>query len=126
MDCPRCKIELERITIMERTGELEVDICNQCHGTWYDLGELSGLEQIVQPVFVEVRKIPNEYDQLTALACPKCKVVMKKADHTRDENVILDFCESCSGTWLDGGELTAIQKQNWFTTIFDLFKKLHS
>ena len=51
---------------------------------------------------------------------------MKKADHPRDENVILDYCESCSGIWLDGGELTAIQKETWLTSLFNLFKKLHA
>lgn len=126
IDCPRCKKELQPQIIKERRGEIEVDICDQCKGTWYDQGELNDLEKIVEPVFVEVRKIPNEYDQLTALACPKCKVIMKKADHPRDENVILDYCEECSGIWLDGGELTAIQKENWFSSVFNLFKKMHS
>ena len=126
MDCPRCKLEMHTQNIKEPSGEIEIDICSHCNGTWYDQGELNDLEKLVKPVFVEVRKIPNEYDQLTALSCPKCKVVMKKAEHPRDVNVILDYCEGCSGIWLDRGELTAIQKESWFSTIYNLFKKLHS
>ena len=124
MDCPRCKLEMHKQIITERSGEIEIDICSHCKGTWYDQGELTDLEKLVKPVFVEVRKIPVEYDQLTALACPKCKVLMKKAEHSRDENVILDYCEDCAGIWLDGGELTAIQKEGWLSTLFNLFKKM--
>jgi len=126
MDCPRCKLEMHTQKISERTGEIEVDICSHCKGTWYDQGELSDLEKLVKPVFIEVRNIPNEYDQLTALSCPRCKVIMKKAEHSRDVNVILDYCEACAGIWLDGGELTAIQKENWLGSVVDLFKKFHS
>lgn len=124
MDCPRCKLEMHKQKITERSGEIEIDICNHCKGTWYDQGELTDLEKLVKPVFVEIRKIPTEYDQLTALTCPKCKMIMQKAEHPRDENVILDYCEKCSGIWLDGGELTAIQKESWLMTIFNLLKKM--
>ena len=94
---------------------------------WFDKGELQPLEKISEPVLVEIRKIPGEWDQLTALNCPKClpEQRMKKDVHPKDEKVIFDYCENCEGIWLDGGELAAIQKQNWFVAVFQLFKKLH-
>ncbi|MFT6321427.1 MAG: Zn-finger nucleic acid-binding protein [Granulosicoccus sp.] len=49
---------------------------------------------------------------------------MKKAEHPRDKNVIIDYCEHCEGTWLDGGELEAIQKESWPIAIYNLLKKL--
>ena len=126
MNCPRCKTQLEAKTIVERQSEIQVDICSACQGIWFDKNELQPLENISQPVLMEWRKIPSEYDQLTALFCPSCTdhPLMKKVEHRRDEKVIMDFCENCHGIWLDGGELEAIQKESWFEAFFRLLGKL--
>jgi len=126
MDCPRCKTALEIQLIKERNTEIEVDICNSCKGIWFDKNELKPLENISEPVLMEWRKIPSEYDQLTALNCPHChgNPMMKKAEHPRDEKVILDYCENCDGIWLDGGELEAIQKESWFAAVFGLLGRM--
>ncbi len=127
MDCPRCQTTLETQPIVERNDRIIVDKCPSCQGIWFDKNELTPLENISEPVLIEWRKIPSEYDQLTALNCPFCPEhpMMKKAEHPRDEKVIYDYCESCSGIWLDGGELEAIQKESWVSAIANLFRKLH-
>jgi len=127
MNCPRCQTILERHPIIERHNEIIVDKCPSCQGIWFDKDELKPLEKISEPVLMEWRNIPNEYDQLTALTCPYCSdnPMMKKAEHPRDDKVIFDYCENCEGIWLDGGELEAIQKESWFSAIFNLFRKLH-
>ena len=126
MNCPRCKKTLETKIIKERQHEVEVDTCPDCQGIWFDKDELSVLENVSEPVVMEWRKIPNAYDQLTALFCPSCAEngLMKKAEHPRDEKVIMDYCVNCGGIWLDGGELEAIQKESWLSAIFNLMKKL--
>ena len=127
MNCPRCQTALETQPIIERNDEIIVDKCPSCQGIWFDKNELQPLENISEPVLMEWRKIPNEYDQLTALNCPFCSdhPMMKKAEHPRDEKVIFDFCERCEGIWLDGGELEAIQKESWVSAIVNLFRKMH-
>ena len=126
MNCPRCQSTLQTVVIPEAKFNLEVDQCPECKGIWFDQNELQAIENVIEPVLFEIRQIPSEYDQLTALHCPFCEdhPRMAKAEHQRDEQVIMDICEQCNGIWLDGGELEAIQKENWLTTLFNLFKKL--
>ena len=126
MNCPRCQTTLQMVIIPEQNMQLEVDQCSTCQGIWFDQNELQVIEKVIEPVFFEIRKIPSEYDQLTALNCPKCAdhPRMDKAEHPRDEQVIMDVCHHCNGIWLDGGELEAIQKENWLTSIFNLIKKM--
>lgn len=126
MNCPRCKTDLTTQIINERLSQFEIDVCLQCDGIWFDKNELQQIENLSQPVLVEWRKIPSEYDQLTALFCPSCNgnPLMKKAEHPRDEKVIFDYCESCEGIWLDGGELEAIQKESWLSAFVNFIGKI--
>jgi len=126
MNCPRCKSRLKNKTIVEPNDKFEIETCPTCEGYWFDKSELNILENISEPVLFEWRMLCTKYDQLTPLNCPSCgdHPMMKKAEHPRDEKVVIDYCEHCEGTWLDGGELDAIQKENWSITIFNLLKKL--
>lgn len=105
---------------------IEVDFCENCKGTWFDNGELSRVDTIIEPVVYEFRKIDPFTTQMEALYCPSCneKVLMSKAEHPRDNKVIHDYCPSCKGIWLDKGELEAIQKENWLTTVVKVFRWL--
>jgi len=126
-NCPRCEtVAMQHLIINERGGKIEVDQCSTCHGIWFDKGELVELEKVVEPVFMEFRKIPKEYDQLTGLWCPHCspQQMMNKERHDRDKQVIIDKCPRCEGVWLDGGELEAIQKENWVSALFGFIEKL--
>ena len=49
---------------------------------------------------------------------------MEKKQHPRDEEVIIDYCDTCGGVWLDAGELEAIQKENWWISLYNLIKKI--
>lgn len=124
--CPRCQTALEIDTIRERSGMIEVDRCPKCTGIWFDKGELQQVEKITEPVLFEIRRLPNEEEQLEIMDCPSCGEghPMEKHSHFRDENVIFDICTNCEGIWLDGGELEAIQQENWFKVFFDLMGKM--
>lgn len=126
MKCPRCQSTLQNVVIPEQKTKIEVDQCPDCKGIWFDYGELQEIERIVEPVLFEIRKIPSEYDQLTALNCPFCDLHprMDKAEHSRDAKVIMDICEHCNGIWLDGGELEAIQKESWWSAVTGLISKM--
>ncbi len=114
--CPRCASILTIDLLPERDLQIEVDKCPACLGIWFDQGELQRIDQVVEPVLIEFRHIPSEYDQLTAMNCPKCAEhpLMEKHEHPRDEQVIIDVCPSCQGIWLDGGELAAIQQESFW------------
>ena len=126
MDCPRCKATLKVRSIKDLHQDIEVDECPKCKGIWFDHEELQELELVTELTLWEVRRIPKKKEQLEALYCPKCEdhPLMKKAEHPRDERVILDYCETCNGIWLDGGELEAIQKEHWLIALRRLFRKM--
>lgn len=116
--CPRCNKELEPKTMRGVNVSVEVDICPRCGGSWFEKNELAIVDKIVEPVAIEIRKLPSVDQQLRSLNCPACiSVIMNKAYHNRDNKVILDYCPRCKGIWLDKGELDAIQKENWLITL---------
>ncbi len=122
MNCPRCATLLNTVECTEPSAPVEVDVCMECEGIWFDEGELDKLEQIVEPQFVEIRQLPSKELQEMALVCPSCPTteIMEKKRHDRDEQVIYDECSNCKGIWLDGGELRAIQQEHWGKTIVRL------
>lgn len=127
MNCPRCKLAMNVEEIRGQHYRLEIDCCPQCEGVWLDHDEMAKLERIVEPVNWEIRKIPGDIDQMAGLFCPRCDEapLLIKADHHRDQKVIIDFCPNCNGTWLDKGELRAIQQENLFRSIFLFLQDLH-
>ncbi len=126
MECPRCHKKLTSKTIRDINVSIQVDHCNNCGGTWFDEGELSVIDTLIEPTMLEIRKIPNMNTQLLKLECPSCNIKHKmiKTKHPRDSKVIMDFCETCKGIWLDKGELDAIQKENWLITLSRISKWL--
>ena len=55
----------------------------------------------------------------TEMNCPKCDGKLLESDY---ENITIDVCQSCSGVWLDAGELAQIVDKdkggNWFGRLF--------
>lgn len=128
MICPRCNSQLTKKSLRDFKTTIEVDHCVNCGGSWFDNGELSAVEKTIEPTFFEIKKLPQQKDQLKALKCPSCSdhPYLDKADHPRDKKVVLDYCPSCKGIWLDSGELEAIRKENWISTIASFFRWLMS
>lgn len=53
------------------------------------------------------------------LNCPKCDGTLVETDY---ENIKIDVCNKCSGTWFDAGELAQIVDKNensgWLSRFF--------
>lgn len=53
------------------------------------------------------------------LGCPKCDGTLVETDY---ENIKIDVCNKCSGTWFDAGELAQIVDKNensgWLSRFF--------
>ncbi|TLX76074.1 hypothetical protein E9993_07640 [Labilibacter sediminis] len=126
MNCPRCNSSLSKEVINDMNASIEIDACNSCGGKWFDKGELTEIEKLVEPTFIEIRKIPKRKEQYAALSCPSCSnmQLLEKVEHPRDHKVIIDYCPSCKGIWLDKGELEAIKEENWFSILGKAFKWL--
>ncbi|MCG8583057.1 MAG: zf-TFIIB domain-containing protein [Bacteroidales bacterium] len=126
MNCPRCKSELATEKVIDFNASFEVDSCTSCGGIWFDKDELTQIDKVIEPTFLEIRKIPGKKTQKETLSCPSCDSfqVLEKIEHPRDKKVIIDYCPSCKGIWLDKGELEAIREENWLITIGKIFKWL--
>jgi len=64
-------------------------------------------------------KMSADNAQSGNLQCPKCD---GKLVETNYENIKIDVCESCTGVWLDAGELAQIIDKDtnggWFGKVF--------
>ncbi len=53
------------------------------------------------------------------LNCPKCDGKLLESDY---ENIKIDVCDTCSGVWLDAGELAQVVDKNensgWLSRFF--------
>ena len=93
-------------------GEVVVDRCTCCGGLWFDndeINELLGRSAAARRVETTV---PPEGERAKELICPRCTDVALRALTVAGEGVASKTvfrCASCSGTWLDRGELRAIE-----------------
>jgi len=111
MNCPRCKEVTTKEQVKDLKVAFETDNCPGCGGLWFDGGELSQIDKVIEPVFFEIRKIPCKTTQMETLLCPSCNngQVLDKRLHPRDKYVVIDHCPSCMGIWLDrNSQMSAI------------------
>ncbi len=106
MICPSC----HRPMIVVEYKRTELDFCPNCHGTWFDNGEIELLleSNAVAEAAPFVRKIVNSPAAGTSerkRKCPICGKKMKKTKLGDSAGVLLDVCEKGDGLWFDGGEV---------------------
>jgi Zn-finger nucleic acid-binding protein len=95
---------------------IEVDYCIDCHGVWFDAGELDlllesmGLEEPDLSTEV-VMSAPSHSTEEKPKSCPACNARMKKVGIGADPELVIDVCTHRDGIWFDGGELASIMKQ---------------
>ena len=111
MICPRCDQKTRKI----KESEVVVDVCDKCRGLFLDKGELNKIaeptEGDIEYSTVAIETFDHQ-DKFKDIYCPKCKgTEMKKVDFIIYTDIILDYCESCEGFWLDGGEYLRINDE---------------
>jgi len=99
--------------------DVEVDSCSHCGGIWLDVGELEAIQSIRENDYRD--QIGAEADTLRqaaelacqreapALSCPHCAVELARREYGFTSQILVDVCPSCSGVWLDPGELQALE-----------------
>jgi len=112
MICPTCKSPM----IVVEHKKIELDYCPECHGVWFDSGELGlfldslNLENRGQFVSNMLNapeaKIPEKKRR-----CPICAQKMRKVVVGDKLGILIDVCRKADGLWLDGGEVGELIKQ---------------
>ena len=116
-ECPSCNTKLNLYEIYK----IQLEGCPACKGLWLDNDELRKLKDSVeQTAWQDFRWWDDEteaIDKARSIAskctCPKCKDIKLLSTCFGDSKIIIDWCPSCSGTWLDRDE---------FNGIFDFLK----
>lgn len=89
----------------------EVDLCERCHGIYFDKGELSAVVGLVG-IFRSIELPEPEIDCVPVaerereVLCPADGAPMEPREVAF---LYLDFCPTCGGVWADGGEVTALK-----------------
>lgn len=109
MKCPSCKMILCRI---DYEG-VPICTCPECKGEFVDLNRLRLIESRQVEKFGETAATRSEIAGVGTqrgkqLICPRCGSLMAKKRY-RATDVIVDYCKSCHGIWLDDQELEKIQ-----------------
>jgi len=86
-----------------RSG-VEIDLCSKCSGIWLDEGELATLAETKRDVPQEGQK-----KAATAYRCPRCGQHLEEQLYTKGSDLLIDVCPSCSGVYLDRGELEQVR-----------------
>jgi Zn-finger nucleic acid-binding protein len=115
--CPRCAIALTRESIEQAGVMTEQHRCTKCGGRYFAAGKLEAIHDIVKVEIFESWNIPSERTQFAPIPCPACGPgdPMLKFPDPREPDVTVDVCPKCRGTWLDRGELEAIQEEGILT-----------
>jgi len=110
MNCPRDGAELQTMSF----GDVSAATCPTCRGMYLQHGELN---RLVEPTAGDVEyssvdgdtlEHPDEYGPIR---CPHDGTTMSKVDFNVDTTIILDYCPTCEGFWVDDGELDAIRAE---------------
>lgn len=108
MECPKCHLDLVS-RVIESTV---VNECRQCEGIWFDKDELRQVKDATDPDLLWMDFDIWNHPEAIAVAsgsatCPRCRIAMHVLDYD-STGVQIDYCDQCSGIWLDKGELAGI------------------
>ena len=106
MICPACREEM----IVVEYDKIELDVCVQCDGVWFDAEELGLLLETLHLGGDELGHRPVKKTAEKARKCPRCRKRMNKVMIGPGEEVMIDRCTKGHGLWFDGGELDGIVK----------------
>jgi Zn-finger nucleic acid-binding protein len=102
MNCPKCKAEMELVTVEGVT----VDRCGNCKGIWFDAGEQQALKdrKAVEAVDTGDAAVGKKMDKIHDIRCPRCDVPMIRMVEADRELIDYEACTKCFGVFLDAGE----------------------
>src|ERR1035437_370416 len=112
MKCPYCS----KVMIVVEHEKIELDYCTNCHGVWFDSGELELLMDSMQlkeskQLYEDMVQKPEAKTTEKKRKCPICNTKMKKTLVGDHPGILLDVCGRGHGLWFDGGELNQLIKE---------------
>ncbi|MHC5034536.1 MAG: TFIIB-type zinc ribbon-containing protein [Planctomycetota bacterium] len=111
-ECPACEAPLNRYIAFG----IELEGCPDCKGLWLDKGELRRLKDKAQEgPWTDLRWVDDEIEAIGRTnatpanrSCPKCEGQRLVAAAVGGSEIMVDWCPSCRGIWLDQDEFREI------------------
>jgi len=109
MICPVCRTD----ALIVEYKNIELDICPNCQGIWFDSGELELLLESTNlgdyRTYLEgIINNPEVKTSEKKHKCPICRRKMKKSHIDEDNKILVDICSVGDGIWFDGGEVQGL------------------
>lgn len=107
-NCPVDSEALVEVTV----GNVTLDVCPVCGGTWFDNGELSAVTKQGLPTLAGLEvDHPNTTGKSVppgGKPCPGCGERLVPFSFKHAPGVVLEGCRTCKGIWSDHGKLTQL------------------
>ena len=105
MKCPKCgSAEFKPF----KTEGVEIDFCSGCKGIWFEKGELAFYVETSEDLPSLRTSLPESKE--SKYACPAClNVKLLEMPYSQGDNLLLDYCSSCNGIWLDAKEIAKVE-----------------
>lgn len=87
---------------------VSIKMCFSCKAVFLNEKKLTAIKQAREVVIPKDAPIPRNGVE-SMRHCPRCEVLMKKVKHGKVRVTMIDYCETCTGIWLDKDELVSIQ-----------------
>jgi Zn-finger nucleic acid-binding protein len=103
----RCTVCKEPMIVVEHES-IELDYCDNCHGVWFDAGEVELLMETMGLESSGLDSLHLAIEAKTAEAirkCPICGKKMKKVALGHTPELLIDVCPQRDGLWFDSGEV---------------------
>ena len=102
--------------------DTEVDRCTICKGIWFDAGEIEVMRDNRAAVAIDIgdASTGKQKNAMDHYQCPRCSGSMVRVVDPQQRHIWYETCSSCSGSFLDAGELLDLSK----VTIADFFRDL--
>jgi len=108
-DCPRCKVDLDLLTIEETT----LRECTKCGGLWADVETFEIVcadtekQSSVLGFFNNRQTSSVAPAKINYVPCPDCGQLMNRNNFAHSSGVVIDTCKE-HGAWFDADELPKI------------------
>ena len=99
LQCPYCHLVLTA----HIENDVEIDVCDQCHGVWLDHGELETISNGED--FLAHRQASERLDRLR---CPRCDT--DRFSVIEMEEGVLAQCGECRGLFVEGPIIERVAK----------------
>ena len=109
MRCLNCKSPMTTNRVVMNQTEFSYEMCETCGSLWLDAGALDKIAFITEG---SIEYCSQEETAVPVRECPRCEDhPLARVKFLGDSDIILDHCKNCDGFWLDGGELSLIDRE---------------